>query len=769
MSKKKSSSNNRTSKTTSSSKQKHEVKTVKINEDEDWTEKKSKKGILKWGIIILIVIGLVCGIVFLIKGYEKKDNNEGNQQEETPNDNDEPVQPSVPVEPSKPVVKPVKKPTVVKKFEVPNFPDVLELGEEYSIPEVMGYYNEKEVTVVTTFRFKGFDSSEYVNVLEFDVNKLGIYDVTYLVEWPDGTIESVVRSTEIKDTVKPVVNLKIEKDGSEELEIIPAGSKINKDVNVEVIDKSSYTITLNNKEYDGSKIIKEEDSVKLYQIIAKDISGNETIVDFTIDTKAPKLFKVEYTLDEASVDVEKYYVTIFLDEIIHTLPEAWYQNGDDDGNVLRSTYSFAEEEIISIVADDELGNKNDISFKVTPGIVTVDEVTYTPDNTNTTNENVLVTIKVSEEILPVEGWTLSNDKLSLTKLFYDNSTGQITVTDLEGNTAIADYKIDWLIKVEYTPTPEIPEDFEIIVESDEEIDDSQDESIVDNQDDSQNDIIEDINQDNTIVVSVEKLITKDILVTVTGVKPFTITEVDLQNPKWTCDSDRLVCTQLYTHNTVDSENPNGEIWNFVFDDDAIVRTFNVKIEGVTFDTDINNQLIVIGYDTKELTNGNVRVEVKLPTCNIEMEDWEKVEIDDDLTHCIYRKTFEENVATQVDFLDNSNESETTIYRVSIVIENIDKKPVTIVKDIIYNKDIVEEDEVVVSATVTLTFDEEVKEIEGFTMGSDNMSATKTFDVGSEDASVIVEDLAGNETEETIEFEWNDDNDISLIDDLEIIE
>lgn len=59
-------------------------------------------------------------------------------------------------------------------------------------------------------------------------------------------------------------------------------------------------------------------------------------------------------------------------------------------------------------------------------------VTYS-NNGNPTNEDVTVTIQANEQLQPVEGWTLSDDGMSLIKTYSDNTSETVTVKDLTGN------------------------------------------------------------------------------------------------------------------------------------------------------------------------------------------------------------------------------------------------------------------------------------------------------------------------------------------------
>ena len=65
----------------------------------------------------------------------------------------------------------------------------------------------------------------------------------------------------------------------------------------------------------------------------------------------------------------------------------------------------------------------------------------TSNNDEATDSPVTVTIKANEAIQPVEGWTLSDDQTILTKVFTENTTGTVTITDLAGNVSQIAYKV----------------------------------------------------------------------------------------------------------------------------------------------------------------------------------------------------------------------------------------------------------------------------------------------------------------------------------------
>ncbi len=63
------------------------------------------------------------------------------------------------------------------------------------------------------------------------------------------------------------------------------------------------------------------------------------------------------------------------------------------------------------------------------------------------NDNVVVTIKSNEKIKNVDGWNISEDKMTLSKIYEENKIQDIEVFDLAGNKSIANIKIDNIDKV----------------------------------------------------------------------------------------------------------------------------------------------------------------------------------------------------------------------------------------------------------------------------------------------------------------------------------
>lgn len=60
----------------------------------------------------------------------------------------------------------------------------------------------------------------------------------------------------------------------------------------------------------------------------------------------------------------------------------------------------------------------------------------------TTDKEVTVTVKTNEEIQAVEGWTLSEDKKSMTKVYSKNTTETIVIQDLANNSTKVNIQIE---------------------------------------------------------------------------------------------------------------------------------------------------------------------------------------------------------------------------------------------------------------------------------------------------------------------------------------
>ena len=95
----------------------------------------------------------------------------------------------------------------------------------------------------------------------------------------------------------------------------------------------------------------------------------------------------------------------------------------------------------TVEATDKGGNKKAVEATIDhtkPGKVST---SYSPKE-EITEGPVTVTIRVNEQILPIEGWTLSEDKKAISKSFDKNINGNVVISDLAGNTDKIYYSIE---------------------------------------------------------------------------------------------------------------------------------------------------------------------------------------------------------------------------------------------------------------------------------------------------------------------------------------
>ena len=103
------------------------------------------------------------------------------------------------------------------------------------------------------------------------------------------------------------------------------------------------------------------------------------------------------------------------------------------------------------------------------------ELNVNYDEEGLTNQNVTVEITSNEEIQEIEGWQLSEDKLSMKKVYNVNTSETIQVKDLVGNIQVVNINVNNIDKigpnclVEYSTINPTNQDIEVVIKSDKEI------------------------------------------------------------------------------------------------------------------------------------------------------------------------------------------------------------------------------------------------------------------------------------------------------------
>ena len=161
----------------------------------------------------------------------------------------------------------------------------------------------------------------------------------------------------------------------------------------------------------------------------KDLLGNETkqtIKISNIDKTVPTV-----TITYSSIEKTNQNVTVNLtaNEEIQEV-EGWTLSSDKKVLTKQYTQNIENEEII---IKDIAGNETKQAITINNIDKVAPKVTVKYSTTEKTNQNVTITVIANEAIQAVSGWTLSQDKKQLSKIYSNNTTETITIKDLVGN------------------------------------------------------------------------------------------------------------------------------------------------------------------------------------------------------------------------------------------------------------------------------------------------------------------------------------------------
>lgn len=643
------------------------TKVVKVKEDNvmkksDFEDENDNKKILVVALILALLIG---GFAYVRSLDDKKEDKNPIKEVEKPVEKEEePVVEQSTNNETVYVPAPVAPVEVIDIWkEVKLIPTLVEAGAEVELPSVTVKEEDKEVSAVITYMYRVDEDSDYIEVEELDTTKLGEYLVTYTLTYASGKVETMEVVIKIEDTLEPVVNN------------ISDGKHYKDDILLDITEYSPYVVELDGVEIDPLLPITEEGEHTLVITEQTELESSITI-KFTIDKTLPE---VTFTLDLDN----KVVVNVVEENIEETIMTK------DDIEV--DFLDLLEEEgKYSVTVTDKAGNSvtEEYVFDVTAPVV---DVTYTP-NEGLTDEKVVVTITSNEELQELTGWTLSEDKLSLTKEYSENISETIEVKDLVGNKTQVEVVVDYINhKIDYVPT-----------------------------------------------VTIENLITNGVKATITSLKQLTISN------EWTeiIDGDVFYYEKLYFENKVELVD-----YSYLDDENNVVSgQIKVEIEGfaieafVTYDIDPTTQNVTAYAVTKD--------EVKeLP------EGWVK---DDEYMAEDFRyyKVYTENVPYElVEFVTDNNtyvaiivvdtidrEEPTVEVDVTYIKENNEKTSVVIVVNA--------NEEIIPVEGWTLSEDKD-SILKIVTKPSD----ATTDEINDK---VTITDLKGNTTEVEYSYNWNNE-------------
>jgi len=637
-------------------------------------------------IIIALVLALLIGGFACVRSLGNKEEEpnveEGNQEQE---ENKEPVVEEVPdieVNNYYPVVnpQPSKKEEVVVDVwaDLKEIPKTLEAGSEYELPEVTVDDGDLELTAEVTYQYKSNEEgSEYTAVTEFDPTMIGKYLITYTLNYKGGKVETKDIEIEIFDTVEPIIN------GITNEEIT------NKDVIIEIVEYSPYKVELNGVEYDITLPITEEGEYTL-TVTEETVDARQSIVEFTIDKTLPVITGVEdkkfYNDDIAKVigvtDDNLDTVVVMKDEV-----EIPFENGVTE---------ITEEGKYEIVVTDLATNRVNYTFVIDRTAPVLD-IVYTPNNTELTDTSVTVVITALEEIQAIDGWTLSEDKLTLTKEFTENAIENLMVKDLAENITEVEVVVDYIdYNVKYTPT-----------------------------------------------LTIENLVANRVKATITSIEKLTIL-----TEGWT--SLEVLEDGLYRYEKIyDTSGVEKVEYEDALGNPLEIEV-NIEIALTPFVEYVKDTDKVTVYVTTE----EEVLEENIP------EGWTYVEPTDplaEITEYKYYKEYTETVEYElVEFI-----TDTKHYAATIVIDMTSPVVEPVKVEYEYTDDTeTEKTKVTITITADEKLEETV-ELEEWTFSEDKKSISQTIDkptgevpTEEQEKEVIIKDLSGNETKVEYTYDWN---------------
>lgn len=208
---------------------------------------------------------------------------------------------------------------------------------------------------------------------------------------------------------------------------------------IDVIVRVSFDEKMQLPEANGWTV--EEDSTRLAftkkytanmseTVEFKDIAGNSTLVEIdikNIDSEEPSATKIYSTKEPTKDPVE---VKIVVNKEIQPVA-GWNLSADKKSITKMYLENTVTPEIVTI--KDLVGHETTIEVQVTNIDKTAPIGTVSYSETVATKKDITVTIQAGEKLQPLLGWTLSENGLSMSKIYTKNETETITIKDLAGN------------------------------------------------------------------------------------------------------------------------------------------------------------------------------------------------------------------------------------------------------------------------------------------------------------------------------------------------
>ncbi len=490
-------------------------------------------------------------------------------------------------------------------------------------------------------------------------------------------------------------------------------------------------------------------------VTVTDIAGNTAQTKINVDNIDKESPAVTVKYSEEKPTNQNVTVTITSAEEIQNNVSGWTKKTDNKTLTKTYTQNTAGEEKVTII--DKAGNKT-VAIVSVQNIdkekPTVTKVVYDPKEL--TNQNVTVTLTLSEEVQIPDGWIKGKEPNTIYKE-YDANVGneEVVIKDLAGNQVIQRIKIDNIdkdlpiLEVEYSEKGPTNQNVTVRIKSSEKL---------------QNNVEGwTISSGQTILTKVfEENTTKPEVVTVTDLSgntaqvEVTVNNIDKQAPKLTVSYDpEAPSTNQNVKVTITSDEQiktEASGWEVGGDKNTLTKTYNknesetvtvADLAGNTAQAEVKvdyidkeGPVLTINYSEEKPTNQNVTVTITSEEdIKTEVAEWTAGKDKKTLT-----KTYTQNASETVTVKDNANNESIA----TILVQNIDKEDPEVIS-INYS----EENLTNQNVTVTLTLSEEVQIPDGWLKGKEANTIYKEYDANVANEKVVIVDLAGNDITETI--------------------
>ena len=344
---------------------------------------------------------------------------------------------------------------------------IVEAGTEVSIEDIMATVtdNVDETSKLVPYKADLLIGTKEENIYNYDfsngfkTNYVGRYNLYYEYKDKAGNVSTAGMMIVMKDTTPATITLpEAGRAGKNKNEyIVEAGTEVSiEDIMATVTDNVDETsklvpykadLLIGTKEeniynYDFSNGFKTN-YVGRYNLYYeyKDKAGNISTAGMMIvmkDTTVPEV-KVDIRKDKGITDIVASDATNLSFKIYRD--NKVVRSFNSGVNYKRFSIDWLGDGKYTVEATDKGGNKKAVEATIDhtkPGKVST---SYSPKE-EITEGPVTVTIRVNEQILPIEGWTLSEDKKAISKSFDKNINGNVVISDLAGNTDKIYYSIE---------------------------------------------------------------------------------------------------------------------------------------------------------------------------------------------------------------------------------------------------------------------------------------------------------------------------------------